>query len=199
MHYSCVSGTLCKRPASDERLNLLTESSVLIASSLAFGDESGRTRFSSAAPGVCLQSLRACGPGRKTCAATLERNAGGNGVTGTAAGRTSDLPHPTNPVGSAPACAGPSLLRSRSPCQDFQAGSQSGGSGALEACSLVKYLSYVIDVSTVINLAAAHPSSRPVPAQLHGGLLRSCQTGPDEVCVRVCVRARLFVRALFLF
>lgn len=63
-----------------------------------------------------------------------------------------------------------SLLRSRSPCQDFQAECQSRGSGVLEACSLVKYLSYVIDVSTVINLAAAHPSSWPVPAQLHGGL-----------------------------
>lgn len=59
----------------------------------------------------------------------------------------------------------------------------------LEACSLVKYLSYVIDVSTVINLAAAHPSSWPVPAQLHGGLWTSCQTGPDEVCL--CVRASL--------
>lgn len=79
-----------------------------------------------------------------------------------------------------------SLLHSRNPCQDFQAQRQSRGSGGLEACSLVKYLSYVIDVSTVINLAAAHPSSWPVPARLHGGLWRSCQTGPDEVCL--CVR-----------
>lgn len=45
------------------------------------------------------------------------------------------------------------------PCQVFQACSQRRGSGGLEACSLVKYLNYVIDVSTVINLAAAHPSS----------------------------------------
>lgn len=82
-----------------------------------------------------------------------------------------------------------SLLHSRNPCQDFQARRQSRGSGGLEACSLVKYLSYVIDVSTVINLAAAHPSSWPVPARLHGGLWRSCQTGSDEVCL--CVR--LFV------
>lgn len=76
-----------------------------------------------------------------------------------------------------------SLLHSRNPCQDFQAQRQSRGSGGLEVCSLVKYLSYVIDVSTVINLAAAHPSSWPVPARLHGGLWRSCQTGPDEVFV----------------
>lgn len=62
------------------------------------------------------------------------------------------------------------LLHSRNPCQDFQACRQRSGSGGLEACSLVKYLSYVIDVSTVINLAAAHPSSWPVPTQLHGGL-----------------------------
>lgn len=82
------------------------------------------------------------------------------------------------------------LLHSRTPCQVFQARSQTRGSGGLEACSLVKYLNYVIDVSTVINLAAAHPSSWPVPAQLHGALWRSCQTGPDEVCV--CVFAEAF-------
>lgn len=62
------------------------------------------------------------------------------------------------------------LLHSRNPCQVFQACSQRRGSGGLEACSLVKYLNYVIDVSTVINLAAAHPSSWPVPALLHGAL-----------------------------
>lgn len=55
------------------------------------------------------------------------------------------------PVHSTPACI--------NPCQVFQACSQRRGSGGLEACSLVKYLNYVIDVSTVINLAAAHPSS----------------------------------------
>lgn len=79
------------------------------------------------------------------------------------------------------------LLCGRSPCQVFQAHSQKRGSGGLEACSLVKYLNYVIDVSTVINFAAAHPSSWPVPTRLHGALWRSCQTGPDEVCVCVCL------------
>lgn len=79
------------------------------------------------------------------------------------------------------------LLCSRTPCQVFQAHSQWRGSGELEACSLVKYLNYVIDVSTVINLAAAHPSSWPVPTQLHCALWRSCQTGPNEVCVCVSV------------
>lgn len=46
---------------------------------------------------------------------------------------------------------------------------------------LVKYLNYFIDVSKVINLAAAHPPGWPVPAQLPGALWRSCQTGSEEL------------------
>lgn len=118
----------------------------------------------------------------------LWKNMVRNGVTNTTAGHTSGPPLLVNPVCSTPVFT-LSLLHSRNPCQDFQAQCQSRGSGGLEACSLVKYLSYVIDVSTVINLAAAHPSSWPMPARLHGGLWRSCQTGSDEVCL--CVR--LFV------
>lgn len=83
--------------------------------------------------------------------------------------------------------AGSALLRSQAPCQVFQARSQRRGSAGLEACSLVKYLNYVIDVSTVIKLAAAHPSGWPMPTQLHGALWRSCQTGLDEVCVNLFV------------
>lgn len=67
-------------------------------------------------------------------------------------------------------CAAVTLLHSKIPFQVFQAHSQGRGSGGLEACSLVKYLNYVIDVSTVINLPAALPSNWPVPTQLHGAL-----------------------------
>lgn len=88
------------------------------------------------------------------------------------------------PVVSAPV---PLLLRGGSPCQVFQARSQRRGSGGLEACSLVKYLNYVIDVSTVINLAAAHPSGRPVPALAPWCIVKELSNRPcDEVCVCVC-------------
>lgn len=98
------------------------------------------------------------------------------------AGRAPDPSISTDPVrsGAEPA------PQSRSPCRDFQAEGQSGGSGVLEACSLVKYLSYVIDVSRVINLAAAHPSSRPVPRaaprRIVGGAVKRA---PDEARSRV--------------
>lgn len=70
-------------------------------------------------------------------------------------------------------------LYGRSPCQVFQAHSQGRGSG-LKARSLVKYLNYVIDVSTVINLAVAHPSGCLLPTQFLGRLWSSCQTGTDD-------------------
>lgn len=81
-------------------------------------------------------------------------------------------------------------LYGRTPCQVFQAHGQGRGSG-LEARSLLKYLNYVIDVSTVINLAAARPSGRLLPTQFLGRLWSSCQTGPDDggddgACVFKC-------------
>lgn len=51
------------------------------------------------------------------------------------------------------------LSHSGNPFRVFQAHGQRRGSGGLQACSLVKHLNYVIDVSTVINLAAAHPAN----------------------------------------
>lgn len=68
--------------------------------------------------------------------------------------------------------AATALVHSNSPFQAFQAHSQRKGSGRLEACSLVKYLNYFIDVSTVINLPVAHPSSWPVSVRLRRGIVK---------------------------
>lgn len=69
------------------------------------------------------------------------------------------------------------LVHSNSPFQAFQAHSQRKGSGRLEACSLVKYLNYFIDVSTVINLPVALPSSWPVSGQPCWGIVKELSDG----------------------
>ena len=60
----------------------------------------------------------------------------------------------------------------------------------LGVCRLVNYVSYVIDVSTAIQLNVAPPSCGSMPAKLHTALWIGCRTGLGVcVCVRACVHA----------